>query len=232
MGHGRAVQNQSRQPETYTCDTGAGGWDPNTPIIGLTQINSISAKTGMFDSSFDYENFMNIYNSVGPGSYTYDGYGTKPDVADAYGADVAMTKAGPPTGKCNDSIKAVGDTVGLANINGITSQRLVSDINTVFAFGGYKIVGANKIFMSPVVIGWVYKDDAGAYWFQKDPAVSWQYSLTATINLTQWLSVAATAAKTSNEPIFMGDTPPSEPPHTVDGQCYSGGSVFYPDGIS
>jgi len=224
MSHGRQIQ--------AACVSG-GGWD-GTPIIGLTQIDSISYDSGLFSDNFDAENFANIYNSVGPGSDMYDGYGSNRWDAASYGSEVAMTKQGPPTGKCNDSLKGVGDTVGLANINDSTSQRLVVDINTVFAYAGSQTVGGNKVFMSPTVVGWVYKDNAGAYWFQKDAAISWQFALTAGLNLGKWLQLQAglTGTPTVNNPFFIGTSPPAEAAHTVTGQCYSQGEKFYPDGIS
>ncbi len=140
MSHGRRIQ--------ATCAT-AGGWDSNTPIIGFTQVDSVSYDTGLFSDDFDYEDFSNIYNSVGPGSDMYDGYGYSKWASAAYGAEIAMTQQGPPTGKCNDSLKGVGDTVGLVNIDGATSQRLVVDINTVFAYGGSKLVGGTRSSCRP-----------------------------------------------------------------------------------
>jgi hypothetical protein len=225
MAHGRKVE--------ATCTTGA-GWDSNTPIIGFSQIDSISYDSGLFDSSFDYESFEHIYQAVGPGDDMYNGWGGSKWDAAAYGSEIAMTKQGPPTGKCNDSLKGVGDTVGLANVDGSTSQRLVADINTVFAYGGSKIVGGRKVFMSVTVIGWVYKDDAGAYWFQKDAAISWQFALTAALNIGKWVQVQAGLQGTPNvnDPYFIGGSPPAEAAHTVTGQCYSEGARFYPDGIS
>jgi len=88
--------------------------------------------------------------------------------------------------------------------------------------------------MSPTVVGWIYKDNAGAYWFQKDLAISWNFSLTAALNLGKWVQIQAgiSVSGTQNDPIFMGGTPPTEPSHTVTGQCWSGGAKFYADGIS
>ncbi len=224
MAHGRKVE--------ATC--GGGGWDNNTPIIGFSSISSISYDSGLFNESFDYESFMQIYNSVGPGSETYDGWGSSKWDAAAYGSEIAATVPGPPKGKCNDSLKAVNDTVGLANVDGTTSQRLVADINTVFAYGGSKWVGGQKVYLSPTVVGWVYKDNAGGYWFQKDAAISWQFALTAGLNIGKWIQVQAgiNGTPTVNNPIPIGGSPPAEAAHTVTSQCFSQGGKFYPDGIS
>ncbi|MBV8578699.1 MAG: hypothetical protein JOZ58_27155 [Acetobacteraceae bacterium] len=224
---------QSKGRRTQSACT-PGGWDANTPIVGFTQIDPVSALTGDFNSDFDYENFQNIYDSVGMGSDVYDGQGTKAFDPGAYGSQIAMTKQGPPSGNCNGSFKSVGDTAGLANIDGATEQRLVVDINTIYAYGGWKNVGGNKVFLSPTIVGWMYKDNAGAYWFQKDAAISWQFQLGLNINLGKWVQFSTGVSVNGQQggPVFMGGSLPQEAPHTVDGQCWSGGAKFYTDGIS
>jgi hypothetical protein len=88
--------------------------------------------------------------------------------------------------------------------------------------------------MSPTIVGWMYRDNAGAYWFPKDAAISWQFQLQGGINLNRWIQIAAGVAVngTFNDPIALGASLPSEAPHTIDGQCWDGGAKFYPDGIS
>jgi len=187
---------QSKGRRTQSACT-PGGWDANTPIVGFTQIDPVSALTGDFNSDFDYENFQNIYDSVGMGSDVYDGQGTKAFDPGAYGSQIA-------------------------------------DINTIYAYGGWKNVGGNKVFLSPTIVGWMYKDNAGAYWFQKDAAISWQFQLGLNINLGKWVQFSTGVSVNGQQggPVFMGGSLPQEAPHTVDGQCWSGGAKFYTDGIS
>jgi hypothetical protein len=88
--------------------------------------------------------------------------------------------------------------------------------------------------MSPTLIGRIYKDNAGAYWFQKDNAISWQFALNAGINIGKWIQVQAglVGTPTANNPIFIGSAPPTEAAPTVTSQCFDQGAKYYADGIS
>ena len=207
------------------CNSGPGG----VGTEGLTQIGQVTSFAG--NDGFDSESFNQIINATGPGYDAYDGGGNYPYDPGAYEAQIADVKPGPPSGPCNGS-KNVGDTAGLVNNNGTTSQRTIADINTVFSYGGYHIQNSGKMFMSPTPIGWFYKDSGGSYWFQIDPHFSWSFSLGAGVNLGKWLSVTLNINPPADKsPVYVGPNP-QEPPHTITTQCFGGGSAFFGDTIS
>jgi hypothetical protein len=130
--------------------------------VGSTEIGQVTSYAGAGNDGFDSENFDQIISATGPGYDPYGGSGNYPYDPGSYESQIAAVKAGPPQGNCNGS-KNVDDTAGFVDSNGQTSQRIITDINTVFSYGGYHTVNSGKMFMSPTPVGWFYKDNGSCH---------------------------------------------------------------------
>ena len=98
---------------------------------------------------------------------------------------------GLPTGKCTQSDGSdslpVGANLGSVNKNGVVTVRSVIDINQVNA-ASVSIVNNQTTVGQWVSVGWIYLDNNGGLWFQKDPAAQWTMAVNAKINANFGLS--------------------------------------------
>jgi hypothetical protein len=87
--------------------------------------------------------------------------------------------------------------------------------------------------VSPLAIGWYYKDDAGGYWFQKDPSVTWTFQISFGVSLQKGIGDASAGVSFSQpiggDPVYLGTAPPKgAPPHTAAVKCFTQGQSFVP----
>jgi hypothetical protein len=146
------------------------------------------------------------------------------------GCQVAVVP-GVPSGKCQqtdgaDSL-AVGTTLGSVNKNGTVTVRSVIDINQVNALASQTIVNNSTVANNWVAVGWIYLDNNGGLWFQKDPLSQWTVAFNANINAYFGISVTPPSAQ---NPVYIPNPPTVAPIannlQTV--KCFSKGRALVP----
>lgn len=86
---------------------------------------------------------------------------------------------GAPAGQCDPNSLAVGGNLGFVGPN----MRSVVDTNEIFQANGLPFSApGGYITVSQNVWAFVYKDNAGNYWIQIDPAFQWTASFSAAVN--------------------------------------------------
>ena len=102
---------------------------------------------------------------------------------------------------------SVGTTLGSVNKDGVTTARSVVDVNTVDAASSFTVVNGQTVAATWTPVGWLYLDNNGGLWFQKDPASVWsvQYNL----NINQYLGVGFTPP-VAQLPVYV--KPPTSTP--------------------
>lgn len=146
---------------------------------------------------------------------------------------------GPPTQNVpcpsNDGSNslAVGATVGYANINGGGQQaRSVADINAIYGFAGTNIINSSSYYTNLVTVGWVYKDNNGAFWFQQNSNLSWTYSLGGGITVGNLISGSfGINSPPGKSAVSIGSSPGKIQAHEVASPCFSQGGQFFPGEI-
>jgi hypothetical protein len=102
----------------------------------------------------------------------------------ALGCQLAVN-AGRPTGACQQTdgsnSLAVGTTVGSVNKNGVLSVRSVIDVNAVNSVASVTVINNQTVAATWAPVGWIYLDNSGGLWFQKDPATNWTPQFNANI---------------------------------------------------
>ncbi|MBC5800074.1 MAG: hypothetical protein GIX03_03750 [Candidatus Eremiobacteraeota bacterium] len=79
---------------------------------------------------------------------------------------------------CDQQSMAVGDTVG--QVGG--KPRTIVDENEIFQADGLPYNHNGVLTVSSHVWGWIYKDNAGQFWTQINPAFQWTSSFSTSIN--------------------------------------------------
>ena len=188
---------------------------------GLTA--SAPGSDGAFASNGDL--FKNTVSGIG-------GTGTCPTGSTSTCNDSVAVIPGPPkpTVPCpqNDGSESipVGGTLGVVNKNGEKQARSVSDINTVSSIAGTVIVNNHTVAINTAPIGWIYEDNNGGLWFQKDAAAHWSSGLTFMVTETLGINLNP---PTSNSAIFVT---PANARKLIDQQgvdtekCFSQGGIF------
>ncbi len=200
--HTRQFSQPSNSSPCGTCSCGSDGTtqDQGDPCQG----SSTTSGSGSGD----------------PGVVTIDngpGLWTQPDQPDCSmdptqsGCQVASL-LGVPAGKCpqsdlTDSLP-VGANIGSVNKNGVTTIRHVIDINQVNAASSFTIVNNVTVVAGWASVGWLYLDDNGGLWFQKDPAAQWTTAYNANINAYFGLSLTPPIAQ---NPVYVAKPPTSAP---------------------
>jgi hypothetical protein len=137
-------------------------------------------------------------SSTGGGSTTGEGGGST-QVAELPGLPV-----GPCTQTDGTTSLPVGATLGSANVNGATTTRTVIDINQVNGLASQTIANNQTVINNYVSVGWMYLDNAGGVWFQKDPTSSWTASIN--LNLNAFFGIGITPPNAKN-PEYIPNPP-------------------------
>lgn len=165
----------------------------------------------------------------GPPAGGGNGYGGGGD-----GEVVAIAPGTPAPGQPCSQVDGtnsipVGGTLGYANINGQQEARSVKDINQLFGFGSSNIVNGNVMYDNLQPIGWLYEDNNGAFWFQKDPNAQWSMSLSGGVTLGGIVSAGlGITPPTGQTAVSVGSTPGSLAQNEAASPCWSQGGQFYP----
>lgn len=169
----------------------------------------------------------------GPPEGGGSGYGGGGD--DSVVAIAAGTPAPDRTCSQNDGTESipVGGTLGYANINGQQVARSVKDVNQLFGFGSSNIINGTVMYDNLQPIGWLYEDNNGAFWFQKDPNAQWSLSLSAGVTLGGIVSAGlGITPPTGQAAVSVGSTPGSLAQNEEASPCWLQGQQFYPAEIT
>jgi hypothetical protein len=143
---------------------------------------------------------------------------------------VAITQ-GKPGGPCaqTDGTNSlpVGATLGVVNKNGVAYTRSVVDVNQVNAVARTQVVNNQTVAVDYTSVGWLYLDDGGGRWFQKDPAAQWTIAMN--VNINQYFGISVTPPSAQN-PVYVAKPPQISP--VLDSlsttKCWSGGTSLVP----
>lgn len=142
---------------------------------------------------------------------------------------------GFPSGTCRQSdlqeSMGVGDSIGPVNKDGNPSVRSVVDINQVNAATNLQIVNNQTVVGQWVSVGWIYLDDQGGLWFQKDPQAQW--SLGLNFNLNQYFGLTLVPPPGQN-PYYIASHPTTAPggKDLQVTKCFSKGRGLVPGALS
>lgn len=138
---------------------------------------------------------------------------------------------GKPTGSCQQTdgspSLAVGTTLGsVTDANG-QHVRSVVDVNQVNALNSQTILNSQKVANNFASVGWIYLDDQGGMWFQKDQQALWTTAYS--INFNKYFGIAITPPPGQN-PVIIAKPPTTSPIgsniQTV--KCWKDGSALVP----
>ena len=156
----------------------------------------------------------------------------------AYRADpqceVAI-KPGFPSGTCRQSdlqeSMGVGDSLGPVNKDNVETIRSVVDINQVNAATDIHIVNNQTVVGRWAAVGWIYLDNNGGLWFQKDPQAQW--SLGLNFNINQYFGLTITPPPGQN-PYYIANHPTTAPggKDLQVTKCFSKGRGLVPGALS
>jgi hypothetical protein len=124
----------------------------------------------------------------------------------------------------------IGATLGIQFDTGAYTARTVVDVNAVLAYGGAKVINGHRMILAPTFIGFLYLDNQGGLWFQKDPSLSPNFSLSAGQTINGWTVSFGFSQSLGTDAAYIG-MKPTEMPHTTSIKCFTGGRGFYPDTI-
>lgn len=123
----------------------------------------------------------------------------------------------------------VGDVVGSV-VSGNPSERderMVVDINTISIFANSKIEGPSKVFAGLRPVGWIYKDNGGQFWFQKDPSANWSTTVGIGLTLGGWFTLEFGITPPPDSATYpLGSSPGKTGDRGLDHRCFSDGSLF------
>lgn len=123
----------------------------------------------------------------------------------------------------------VGDTVGTANVNGTAQLRSVKDINMLFSYVSGKTITPYARYFSDRSVGWVYEDNQGGFWFQKDSSTNWNLSFSGGVSLGSLISTGLSITPpTTDNPVPIGAKPGKIGRNLTAAKCFTGGAAFYP----
>lgn len=122
----------------------------------------------------------------------------------------------------------VGSFLGEVNKNGNVESRYVKDVNQLYSFSGFNITSANVVYSDFRPIGFVYEDNAGAFWFQKDPSTNWNLSFAGGVSLGKLFNLSFGATAPNDEAaVSIGSSPGKLGDHEVAKRCWSQGAQFW-----
>ncbi len=121
----------------------------------------------------------------------------------------------------------VGANLGSVNKNGVTTVRSVIDANQVNAAQTLTIVNNQTVVASWTPVGWIYLDNNGGLWFQKDPTAQWTMAFNANVNAYFGLSLTPPVGQ---NPVYLPNPPKTAPIannlQTV--KCFTKGRALVP----
>jgi hypothetical protein len=138
---------------------------------------------------------------------------------------------GAPSGGCQQSdgswSLSIGTSLGPVNKDGTTTVRSVIDVNQVDAAVNPQIVNNQTVVGSWASVGWIYLDNGGGLWFQKDPAAQW--TSTVNVNITQYFGLSVTPP-IGQSPVYIKNRPTVTPiaNNLQTTMCWSNGRALVP----
>jgi hypothetical protein len=153
-----------------------------------------------------------------------------PSDADCVQLQVAV-QPGLPAGPCvqtdGSNSLPIGTTLGSVNKSGVVSVRSVVDVNQVNGLAFNSIVSPTTVISDWVSVGWIYLDQNGGRWFQKDPLAQWTTTINFNVNAYFGLSVTPPLAQ---NPVYISVKPTvtslSDGLQTV--KCWAQGRALVP----
>jgi hypothetical protein len=143
--------------------------------------------------------------------------------------------AGFPNGSCPQTDLSnslpVGATLGSVNKDGVVTARSVVDINQVNAAGSTQIINNQTVVSTWVSVGWLYLDNNGGLWFQKDPAAQWTFTMN--VNINQYFGLSFTPPAAQN-PQYIKNRPTTTPiaNNLQTTKCFRRGRALVPGALS
>jgi hypothetical protein len=138
---------------------------------------------------------------------------------------------GKPSGSCTQTDGSnslpVGATLGSVNKNGVADPRNVVDVNQVNAIASTTIVNNQTVVTNYTSVGWLYLDNNGGRWFQKDPAAQWTVAIN--VNVNKYFGFSLTGP-TAQNPVYVSNPPQAAPitDSLSTTKCWSQGSSLVP----
>lgn len=173
--------------------------------IVLPYIGSTSANVG-FDANGGLDGLCDAPMPQCPVLVTHDAGPGYPggDVGPA----VVAVMPDIPTGACaqtdGSNSLPIGATLGSANKSGVVAARSVVDVNQVNALASLTPVNGQTVANNYQTVGWIYLDDNGGMWFQKDPLSQW--GLGTNLNFNKYFGTTLTLPTTQN-PVYVVNPP-------------------------
>ncbi len=124
---------------------------------------------------------------------------------------------------------AIGSVVGSVELNGVAFDRKVADINALTIFASDNLMGSGSRYVGSQPLGWVYRDEMGAFWLQVSPGSKPSRALDeSTIHdvLMQSFGVAP-APGTDSVPLGVS-AGTLDDKHVQAAPCFQHGDRFYP----
>jgi|GEM_PF-6269150 len=153
-------------------------------------------------------------------------------------SQVAIAPGSPQPGQScqlTDSAKSlgIGTTVGEVNVNGQTQARSVADVTALYSYGGAVPLAPNFLYINLKPVGFIYQDDNGGFWFQKDPQANWSLSFGAGVNLGSIFSANFGISPPSDEiPHALGPHPGKIGNHMIAAKCWKNDTPVFPGELS
>ena len=82
------------------------------------------------------------------------------------------------------------------------------DVNQVNAATSFTIANNQTVVANWTSVGWIYLDNNGGLWFQKDPLAQW--SIAANLNINAYFGISIMPPAGQN-PVYIANRPTSAP---------------------
>lgn len=140
---------------------------------------------------------------------------------------------GLPTGPCQQTdgtqSLSIGATVGSVTDGSGEHIRSVVDVNQVNGINSQVIANNQKVKNNFKAVGWIYLDDGGGLWFQKDPQAQW--TIAYGVNFNKYFGLALTPPPGENPVAITKPTtsPASSNIQTI--KCWKQGQALVPGAL-
>ena len=125
---------------------------------------------------------------------------------------------------------AIGAVVGSVEVNGVSFDRKVSDMNALTIFQSDNLMGSGPRYVGSQPLGWVYRDEMGAYWLQVSPGAKPTKALSAEAIRDELMHSFGVAPAAGADSVPIGNSPGVlDGKHVQASPCFEHGDRFYPN---
>jgi hypothetical protein len=124
---------------------------------------------------------------------------------------------------------AIGAVVGSVEVNGVSFDRKVSDINALTIFESDNLMGSGPRYVGSQPLGWVYRDEMGAYWLQVSPGAKPTKALSAEAIRDELVHSFGVSPAAGTDSVPIGNAPGTlDDKHVQASPCFEHGDRFFP----